>query len=505
MKSDIDFPRARELFFAGDDFSLTGKGKFEGTFHLFKELLPNGQQRTGRELKGQFHTAVLGVNRYRFTDVRGDVRWTPEVLAVTDSRANAYGGTARFSYRMAPLNQKGVTPTASFDTDYDGVDLLALSDLWQLDGIKLTGRISGTNLLEWPIRRYRDHTGGGSVRFTPPDESVLMTRDMPLDRIAARDSRGPEAGPFSPLTPIDPVPVGGEVVYEFGPEWIDVKPSRIATESTYVEAQGRTKYGVESDLLFHVSSADWQESDRVFAGVLTAFGSKTKAIPIGGYGTFDGAMTGAFSSPRIEGEFTGEQMRAWDVVWGSVRGKALIQNSYVDVDGVTITSGPSVITTTGRYSLGFPRKDLGEEINAHVEIKGRPVADLRHAFGIEDYDIDGLLSGVFDVKGKYLEPDGLGPDGHRERRVLWRAGGERDGCAAARGQGRAAAEHPDSERRRPRDRQRLHRMGRHLFVQFRCARHCRRVDHAEQDHRPADFGAAELHRRGQRLVRRAPL
>jgi hypothetical protein len=408
MKSEIDFPRAKELFFAGDTFSLTGKGNFTGTFHLFKELLPNGQQRTGRELKGQFQTDVLGVNRYRFTDVRGEVRWTPEVLAVTDSRASVYGGTARFSYRMAPLNEKGVTPTASFLTDYDGIDLLALSDLWELEGIKLAGRISGTNLLEWPIRRYRDHTGGGSVRFTPPDESVLMTRDMPLDRIAAVALRGPDAGPFSPLTPIDPVPVGGEVEYEFGPEWIDVMQSHIATASTYVEARGRTKYGQESDLLFHVSSADWQESDRVFAGVLTAFGARTKAIPIGGYGTFDGGMTGAFSNPRIEGDFAGEQMRAWDVVWGAVRGKALIHDSYVDVTDATITSGPSVITTTGRYSLGFPRKDLGEEINAHIEIKGRPVVDLRTAFGIEDYDIDGLLSGVFDIKGKYLEPEGTG-------------------------------------------------------------------------------------------------
>ena len=62
MKSTIDFPRQRELFFAGDTFSLTGKGDFTGTFHLFKELMPNGQQRTGRELKGQFHTDVLGVN-----------------------------------------------------------------------------------------------------------------------------------------------------------------------------------------------------------------------------------------------------------------------------------------------------------------------------------------------------------------------------------------------------------------------------------------------------------
>ena len=33
---------------------------------------------------------------------------------------------------MAPLNIKGVTPTASFKTDYEDVDLTTLSDLWSL-------------------------------------------------------------------------------------------------------------------------------------------------------------------------------------------------------------------------------------------------------------------------------------------------------------------------------------------------------------------------------------
>ena len=408
MKSTIDFPKARELFFAGDTFALTGKGAFTGTFHLFKEPMPNGPPRTGRELKGQFRTDVLGVNQYRFNDLRGDVRWTPEALAVTDARGDVYGGVARFSYRMAPLNIKGVTPTATFKTDYDAVNLTTIGDVWKIEGIRLAGRASGTNVLEWPLRRYRDHTGGGTVRVTPPDGSVLMTRDMPLERIAARVARAEEPGPFSPLTPIDPVPIGGEIVYKYGPEWIDIMPSHVATESTFVEVQGRTKYGEESDLPFHVSSADWQESDRVFAGVLSAFGSKTKAIPIGGYGIFDGVMTQTFRNPRIEGEFSGEQMRAWDVVWGAVRGKALIQNSYVDVTDVSITAGMSVIKTTGRYSLGFPRKDLGEEINARVEISGRPVADLRRAFNIDDYDIEGLLNGEFTVTGNYLMPNGSG-------------------------------------------------------------------------------------------------
>ena len=94
--------------------------------------------------------------------------------------------------------------------------------------------------------------------------------------------------------------------------------------------------------------------------LMTAFGSRTRAIQIGGYGSFDGVMLGSFRRPRIEGTFTGERMRAWDVVWGSAQGKVLIENSYADVDGVVIRAGDSEIKTTGRFSLGYPRRDAGE-------------------------------------------------------------------------------------------------------------------------------------------------
>ncbi|HKE86911.1 MAG TPA: translocation/assembly module TamB domain-containing protein [Vicinamibacterales bacterium] len=409
VKSTIDFPKMREIFFAGDSFSLDGTSQFDGTFHLFKETQVAGQPpRTGRELKGEFQSPLAGINKYRFSNLRGSVRWTPELLEVTDATAGAYGGTSQFMYRMAPLNAKGVVPTATFDARYENVDLTSISDLFELNGIRFAGRASGRNLLEWPLRRYAEHTGMGYVSATPPGGQTVMTREMPLARIAAREARRQAFGPFSPLTPFEPVPVGGEITYAYGPEWIDISNAQLATNSTYVEMQGRTKYGPESRFPFHVSSADWQDSDRLFAGILTAFGSKTGAIPIGGYGTFDGLMTGDFRSPRIEGDFAGERIKAWNVVWGSVRGAAVIENSYADVKDVVITSGESTIKTTGRYSLGFPRKDGGEQINARIEISKRPAADLRHAFNIDDYQVDGLLSGEFQIAGEYLRPNGTG-------------------------------------------------------------------------------------------------
>ncbi|HVZ19767.1 MAG TPA: translocation/assembly module TamB domain-containing protein, partial [Vicinamibacterales bacterium] len=215
-------------------------------------------------------------------------------------------------------------------------------------------------------------------------------------------------GPFSEHTPIEPVPVGGDLAYTISADEVQIGPSRVATPTTYVEFEGTTAYGERSRIPFHVTSADWQDSDRVFAGILTAFGSHTSAIDIGGYGTFDGVMLNSFAKPRIEGAFASEDMRAFDVTWGATRGDVAIENSYADVKNGVVTSGGSTILVDGKFSLGFPRADQGEELDARVRITKRPVADLRHAFDLDEYRLDGLLSGEFHVYGTYQRPLGFG-------------------------------------------------------------------------------------------------
>ena len=75
------------------------------------------------------------------------------------------------------------------------------------------------------------------------------------------------------------------------------------------------------------------------------------------------------SRPRIEGAFASERMRAFDVVWGAITGRAVIENSYVDVTNGIIRDGNSTMVTDGRFSLGFPRRDAGEEINARIRVR----------------------------------------------------------------------------------------------------------------------------------------
>jgi TamB, inner membrane protein subunit of TAM complex len=398
VRSRVDFPRMREVFFAREDWQITGEGQFAGTFHLFKG---------GRSLTGDFWSAEAGVNGLRFPDLRGSLVWLPDRLEVRNATSKLYGGTSAFSYSLMPLGQPSRPTLARFDASYRDVDVFVVSDVMALDGIRPVGRASGRNLLEWPLGRFALRKGEGRILVTPPDGTGVLGRRVPPERVA---DAGPAAsGPFNP----DPrvlghVPIGGELAYRFDPAGLVIDEGHMATPSTFVSFSGRTAFGDDSEIPFHVTSADWQESDRVLAGIMTAFGSRTNAVPVGGYGEFDGIMRKSFRSPRIEGRFTGHRMRAWDVVWGRATGDLVIEDAYVMLGRAVVTEGDSELTVQGRFALGYPRRDGGEELNARFRVTRRDLADLRHAFALDDYPVDGRLSGEFHLYGKYQGPIGFG-------------------------------------------------------------------------------------------------
>jgi hypothetical protein len=397
INSRVQFPRQREIFFARDKFSLHGEGRFTGTFHMFKG---------GRELKGDFTSTVAGVNDYRFPNLEGSLVWVRDRMEVTRASADFMGGKAEFRYLMAPLGKKNEPARAVFDATYTDVDLTTLGDFYQMRGLRLAGRASGRNEMSWPLGRFVERRGSGTATFT--SNVALQGPDLSADAASEARDRYLIAGPFSTHTPLAPVPVGGVVNYSFDPEAIRFEPSRVLTEHTYIAFEGATAYGERSKMPFRLTSRDWQESDRFLAGIMTAFGASTKAIPIDGVGKFDGVMLGAFRRPRIEGRFTGSEMRAWDVIWGDIDGDFVVENSYANISRAVIRSGLSRMDVTGQFSLGYPRADGGEQIDARVRVSERPVADFREAFDLQDYDVDGMLTGDFHVYGEYERPHGFG-------------------------------------------------------------------------------------------------
>jgi hypothetical protein len=398
VKSRVDFPRMRQIFFTDESWNLAGAGDFTGVFHLFKG---------GRDLSGTFSSEQLGVNAYRFPSLYGALQWTPHAFNVWNAGAKAFGGDASFTFAIAPLGAP-VRPIARFETTYTRADMGAVSDFYRLPGTRFAGSASGHNTLEWPMGRFVEKHDEGKISVAPPPEMEMMGPELaPASAADAQHAR--EARGTSTPTPLPPrVPMAGELTYRLDQHAVHLEAGQFATAGTYVSFDGTTDWGEGSNLPFHVVSRDWQESDELLAGIITDFGSPTGIVAFGGRGEFTGAMTGAFRRPRVEGDFTGQGLRAWDTLWGTGGGHIVVENSYVDVSDSVIRDRGSEIRADGRFSLGYPRADKGEEINARFRVVRRDLDSLRHAFQLDDYHVSGRLSGEFHLTGAYQRPVGFG-------------------------------------------------------------------------------------------------
>jgi translocation and assembly module TamB len=374
VQSRVNFPRMREIFFKSEDWRLTGDGDFTGTFMLAK----GGQ----RDLSGTFKSDVFTYDDYQFPGLFGSLRWTPTAFEVWDAGSKFYGGAAAFSYSIKPLGSP-TRPTARFDTTLTGVDMSEFTDFQELRGQRFAGSATWHQVMEWSLGRLRD-TVRGSGRLTVAAPAGFVSRD-------ARHR-----------------PIDGDAAYTFGPNEVTIDRGRFETSQTHVTFTGTTAWGQRSRLPFHVVSSDWQESDQLLTGIMTDFGSPASPVEFYGSGEFEGVMLGAFRRPRVEGTFTGKDLVAWDSVWGSGGGKLVVENSYVDITDAVVKLGDAEIRADGRFSLGYPRDDGGEQIDARFRATRRDLDGLRHAFNIDDYNVSGKLSGDFHLTGEYERPIGFG-------------------------------------------------------------------------------------------------
>ena len=163
------------------------------------------------------------------------------------------------------------------------------------------------------------------------------------------------------------------------------------------------------------------------------------------------------------------------------------------------------IVVNGRFSLGFPRRDKGEEINGRIRVtkwtRRRLQARVRHRRLRRRRHGVGRISPLRAVSG----PVRLRHADDRQRRRLRRAVRDRVGLAAVRRQRRAHRRHPDAEERRHRRRRGVRRLERHLFVQRHRPAHSAGKRQGDDLSAGAADGPAGVQRRRHRHVRRAAL
>ena len=400
VTSDIDFARMRQLFFASEKWDVAGEGQFTGIFHVY-----NG----GQELSGNFKSDRARVQSLDFSDLHGSLLWLPDRFEVTHADADFYGGRTRFTYAIEPLGTP-VGATQRFAVEVDDASVASLARLIDLKSLQPTGRIRHAHAtMAWPSGKFSsDVQGTVEADVSPPADATVATATVRAigpepPRLLPIVPKG-DKDEFDPMKPLGPLPVGGHLEFTFDGTGLTFAESSVATATTYFAFSGQTEYGQSSNIPFHVTSLDWQESDRLLSAIMTAAGSTTGAVELGGRGTFDGVMTKNFKDPRIAGRFSGESIQAFRTTWGRVSGDVVIENRYVDITNGVIGDDPdkASIRTSGRYSLGYPRADKLEEVRAHVAIRNWPLADLRHGFKMDDWPVDGLVAAAdMDLNGPY--------------------------------------------------------------------------------------------------------
>ena len=339
IDSTVDFPRMRELFFGKENWKLGGDGRFKGVFQLAKGGYYN--------LSGNFTSEELAFNQWRFPDLHGALEWKPGRFAVTHADSAFEGGNLRLFYGL----DKTTSPTtASLTADYDGVSLHSFTRRLNWNVLEPDGRVKGNLAMTWPNGRFSSGvTGGGTAIMTPPPGTTVASATLP---------QGAAAPPLSSQQaadqPMDRIPLAGDVTYEFDAGSLLFPRGWAATPSTYTVFSGRA-LGGPADMNFHVTSHDWQDSDRLFVTIMNQFSATpTGAIAVSGRGTFDGTLTESFRAPKIAGAFTGEGMGAWNVMWGRTTGDMVMEKGVMTIrNGLITNADGGTIRTDGRYALGY--------------------------------------------------------------------------------------------------------------------------------------------------------
>ncbi len=395
--SAIDLPVMKEIFFARDNFTVTGEASFTGDWHIFDG---------GRELTGTFTAPDPTLIDLGFPALDGDLIWTRDRFEITRARSSFYGGELDFTYSMKPLGAPE-PGAATFLPRVTGTSLEPLLEALDVRGVRPLGRLGGEARLEWPLGAIADWHGEAMVRIEPPESIALQP--VGVRPTSQRTGWTYAAQGFDPDGEPWRFPMGGEASFTFDPDTgVNVEPGWIATPLTAIRFDAaRIDEPENTRLPFDVVSADWQESDRLLAGMLTAFGRPTGELELAGYGSMNGVLLGDIGSPRVEARFDGDGIHAWNVDWGHGEGDFVLEDNILDVTAGRFDDGAAVLAMDGGFAIGPPPPGR-EELDARIEVDGLPTERVRAAFELEGYAIDAPAYGQLRLYGPYREPFGFG-------------------------------------------------------------------------------------------------
>ena len=168
-----------------------------------------GSSRTGRELKGNFTAHSPASTRTGSATCAASSAGCRRSLEVTNATAALYGGAARFSYRMAPLGQRGVPADRHVRRAVRRrrPDRRSRTS-WSCRGFASPAGRRDTTCSSGRSDVSRTIAARASIR-TDRRTVQTLTRQMTAAQLAAAEDRSRDWGAFSNQLPAAPVPIGG--------------------------------------------------------------------------------------------------------------------------------------------------------------------------------------------------------------------------------------------------------------------------------------------------------
>ena len=466
VKSRVNFPRMRELFFKDEKWRLSGDGDFTGTFQLFK-----GGEDTNRDLTGTFTSDLAGVERLPLPGLYGSLRWTQHGFDVWNAGSQFYGGDAKFVYAIKPLGAP-TKPTHHFDATLTGVDLARFTDFEQFPGTAVRRQRVAAQRPRLAVGQVLRASRRGRLSIAPPPGVTPMTASLAAARAADAGDARREWGPFAPVPLPAHLPIAGELTYRFGPDEVDDRAGPLRHRA---HARDLRRH----DGLRRAIAAAVPRHQPRLAGKRSAARRHHQRLRLAD-------RRGAVRRPRrVRRRDDRPVPRAAGRRAVHRRGSARLRHAAGAPARRTSSSRTATSTSRTASSATATRRSAptacsrsairartaARRSTRGIRVARRDLDSLRHAFGIDEYPVSGRLSGEFHLTGAYERPVGFGGDDHRQRRRLRRAVSGSDRGAALRRHRRPSRRAEHRQGRRHRHRRRLRRLGLDLLVQRRRPAH----------------------------------
>ena len=298
----------------------------------------------------------------------GEVVWDEHGVRLRGFDVEAFGGAAALDVDVPPS-----AGAARLSGQIRGMDAEGLGRLvFGVGAAGLGASASGPLALEWPRGRIRDLTG-----------------TLAFDLAARADGR---------------TPLSGRVEWRAVNGVQLVERAELRTPSTEARLEGRIERDNRADLALDAESRDLAATDDVLVRLRHALGTRSpQKAGFTGAGAFHGRWLGTVSDPVFQGRFSGQDVGYLGMGWGRAEWAGTLTSSEVRSHSLVLRRGGGELWLDGATGTGAYGED--DRLDLTMRVRDWPAEDLARALAW-DVEVQGLVSGEANVKGRRSAPEG---------------------------------------------------------------------------------------------------